>query len=220
MPTDLNVNSVLSAPVNSVSKLWSGFLKVLPWAIGIGILVLIIYLVWFFKNKKIEKAFGRRRMELQKGAKLSKDSYVKQVYIYHDDNLKKIGKYDGHLIQEGLMYVLITKHIIIDLIFGQKLIVAPEGAVRFFTEEGKKNFMLVGNGFTYDLTKNLFMLTGHWKGLNIKVSNDLINLNTGELLDEYSNKIARVWDQAVEVLDIKLKKELKGSEDVVNEEEK
>jgi len=64
------------------------------------------------------------------------------------------------------------------------------------------------------------MLTGHWKGLNIKVSNDLINLNTGELLDEYSNKIARVWDQAVEVLDIKLKKELKGSEDVVNEEEK
>ncbi|MHA1233244.1 MAG: hypothetical protein ACTSPQ_21690 [Candidatus Helarchaeota archaeon] len=220
MPTDLNVNTALNDPLNAVGRSWNFFLKLFPWILGLIILGLIIYFVFFFKKKRLEKAFGRRRMELQNGAKLSKDPYVKNVFIYQSDTLKKLGKYDGHFIQKKLLYVLITRNILIDLIFGQKMIVAPKGAVRFFSENNQKNFMLVGNGFTYDVTKNLFLLTGDWEGLNIKVSKSLIDLNTGELLDEYSNKIARVWDQAVEVLDVKLKKELKGGEDVVNEEEK
>ena len=217
MPT--NLNEVTSQPLDVVGRSWSLFMKLLPWLIGAVVLGLIIYFVFYFKKKKLEKAFGRRRMELQEGAKLSRDPSIKHVYIYQGDTLKRLGKYDGHFEQKNLMYVLITKGFIWDLVFGQKLIVAPEGATRFYFEKNQKNFMLVGNGFTYDVAKNLFMLIGKWNGLSIKVSKELLDKNTEELLNEYSNNVAKVWDQAVEVLDLKLKKELKGGEDVVNEEQ-
>ncbi len=217
MPT--NVGTLVNKPIDKIGNAGSFIVKAIPWIIGLGILGLIIWFFFFRKDKRLEKAFGRRRIELETGAKLSKDPSVKFVYVWQDGFLKKIGKYAGHIIIEKKVYVLLTKHFIIDLFLRQKLIVAPKGAMKEIHDGKHKNLLLVGEGFTFDISKDMYILNGEWKWLNVKVSQELLEKNNLELLEDYSNKMGIVFDQVIETTDIDLKRKLKTGEDVVNEPE-
>lgn len=217
MPT--NVANSLTKPVDTIGNTGSFILNSIPWIIGAGILALIIWWVWFKEDKRLNKAFGRRRIELETGAKLSKDPSIKFVYVWQSGRLKKVGKYAGHLVLDKHLYVLLRRHFVVDIVLGHKLIVAPVGAMKEIYEDKHKDMLLIGKGFSYDISKDMYVLNGEWKGLNISVSASLIDKNALELLEEYGNKIAKVQDQMVEQLDLELKKKLKTGEDVVSEED-
>lgn len=216
---------------NTIGGLW-GFLKtVFPYIIVICVILLIIYLYVKYIAGKMSSAFGRRKLEIDRGSKASKDPSLKDVYYYKGNKNIHLGKYKGHIISSytniidgkkntthKLLFVLISKGLLSDILSGPMLVCAPENAVQELWIKKKKNMLLVGKSFEYDLKKDMYFLTGKWGGLKVIVTKMLCDDSIMELTQDYVGKLFTVQDQMVQQLDIDLKKKMKGVEDVVEEQ--
>lgn len=217
-------------------KMFFGLLKSYWWVIVLMLVVGFAIYMWYkYRTAKINNAFRRRKMEIAQGAKMSKSPDIKNVYIHRKGNYELLGPYLGHINVEVLgkstaeggkvsktkvdiLYVLVSRGFILNIIEGPKLITAPADAVRSIWVDKKKAMLLIGDSISYDSIKDMFFVEGKWKGLNVTVSKDLIDKNILEMFQDYTAKLLQVQDQTVQQLDLDLKKKLKGVEDVVDDE--
>lgn len=200
------------------------------WIVFIIVLVIVAIVLWSkYRNSQLKQAFVRRKLEVIEGTKINSEIAIKDVFISKDGaNLKFVGKYVGHFNSEiegikkeikEIYYVLASRGFLMDLWKGTILIACPKPALKHIYVGKKHSITLIGESLEYNIKTSMYTLEGDWKGFNVAISKNWIDRNILEMFQDYSAKLLVVQDQAIQQLDLELKKKMKGIEDVVEDEQ-